>query len=77
MAASYNDPVVANKILARIGDQWRNEVWRTSSYFESVKHLGKTLPSRTRKVRWKPLLKKDRIAVITVEEKRVPFGRNS
>jgi len=38
MAASDIDPVVANKILARIGDQWRNEVWRTSSYFQSAKH---------------------------------------
>jgi hypothetical protein len=41
MAASYNDPVVANKILARIGDQWRNEVWRSFSYFQSAKHWAK------------------------------------
>jgi len=41
MAAIYNDPVVANRMLARIDDQWSDEVWRTSSYFESVKHWAK------------------------------------
>jgi hypothetical protein len=37
MAASFNDPVAANKMLARIGDQWSEEVWQTSAYFESIK----------------------------------------
>jgi hypothetical protein len=41
MAAIYNDPLGANKMLAGIGDQWSDEVWRTSSYFESVKHWAK------------------------------------
>lgn len=41
MAARYNDPVVANKMLAKIGDQWSEEIWRTPSYFESVKEWAK------------------------------------
>ncbi|MGD1082714.1 MAG: hypothetical protein ABR881_30740 [Candidatus Sulfotelmatobacter sp.] len=41
MAAIYNDPVVANKMLARIGDQWSDEVWQTFPYFESVKNWAK------------------------------------
>jgi hypothetical protein len=41
MAVIYNDLVVANKMLARIGDQWSDEVWQTRSYFESVKNWAK------------------------------------
>ena len=41
MAVIYNDPVVANKMLARIGDQWSDEVWQTLPYFESVKNWAK------------------------------------
>ena len=41
MAAIYNDPVVANKMLTRIGNQWSDEVWQTFPYFESVKNWAK------------------------------------
>jgi hypothetical protein len=41
MAAIFSDPAVANKMFARIGNQWSDEVWRTSSYFESVKNWAK------------------------------------
>jgi Domain of unknown function (DUF4034) len=41
MAVIYNDPVVANKMLARIGDQWSDEVWQTLPYFESVRNWAK------------------------------------
>ena len=41
MAVKFMDPVVANKMFARIGDQWDEEVWQTSSYFESIKQWAK------------------------------------
>jgi len=37
MAANFNDPVMTNKMLARIGDQWSEEVWQTATYFQSIK----------------------------------------
>lgn len=37
LAQSFNDPIVAYKLFARIGDQSSEEVWRTSSDFQSAK----------------------------------------
>lgn len=41
MAAIYGDPVVANEMLAKVGDQWSDEIWHTFSYFQSVQHWAK------------------------------------
>ncbi len=37
LAQSFNDPIVAYKLFARIGDQWSEDIWHASSYFESAK----------------------------------------
>lgn len=44
MAATYKDIATANKMLYRLGDQWSEDVWQTSSYFESIKDWAKQLP---------------------------------
>jgi hypothetical protein len=41
MAVKFMDPVVADKMFARIGDQWDEDTWQTSSYFESIKQWAK------------------------------------
>ena len=41
IAAIHQDPVVANQMLARIGDQWSQEIWQTFSYFEAVRDWAK------------------------------------
>jgi hypothetical protein len=37
MAQSFNDPILAYTLFTRIGDQWSESVWQTSSDFESAK----------------------------------------
>jgi hypothetical protein len=37
LAAIYNDIVATNKMMARIGEQWSEDVWQTPAYFESIK----------------------------------------
>lgn len=37
MATKFSDVVVTNKMMARIGDQWSDEIWGTQDYFESIK----------------------------------------
>src|SRR5579863_3187181 len=37
MAAKFGDVVAANRMMARIGDQWSDEIWGTHAYFESVR----------------------------------------
>ena len=41
MGAMFMDPEVANQMFARIGDEWDEEIWQTSSYFESTKQWAK------------------------------------
>jgi Domain of unknown function (DUF4034) len=41
MAYAFNDAVVADKMFARIGDQWSEDIWRDSSVFESAKQWAK------------------------------------
>jgi hypothetical protein len=41
MAVSFNDPIVAGRALARIGDQWDEATWETSSNYESLKEWAK------------------------------------
>lgn len=43
MALSFNDPVAADKQLTRIGDQWSEDIWQTSSAFESAKQWAKQM----------------------------------
>jgi hypothetical protein len=37
MATSFNDPVVANRMLIQIKDRWSEDIWQVSSYYESTK----------------------------------------
>jgi hypothetical protein len=37
MAQSFGDPILAYKVFAQIGDQWSEEIWQSSQYFESAK----------------------------------------
>jgi hypothetical protein len=37
LAANCDNPVATEKLLARIGDQWTDEVWQTRRYFDSIK----------------------------------------
>jgi len=37
MAQSFGDPLVADKMFTKIGDQWSEDIWQTSSSFESAK----------------------------------------
>lgn len=37
MATKFSDVAVTNKMMARIGDQWSDEIWGTQDYFESIK----------------------------------------
>jgi hypothetical protein len=41
MAITFNDPMVAGKAFARIGDQWDKETWETSENYESYKEWAK------------------------------------
>jgi len=41
LAVHYGDALVADKMLAKIGDQWSEDVWHTSSSFESAKQWAK------------------------------------
>jgi hypothetical protein len=41
MAPSFNDAVVADKMFARIGDQWSEDIWHDSSSFESSRQWAK------------------------------------
>jgi hypothetical protein len=45
MAESFNDPIVAYKLFVRIGDQWSEDIWRTSSDFESAKQWANQMES--------------------------------
>jgi hypothetical protein len=49
LASIYQDPLVANRMLNRIGEQWSEEIWRTSTYFESVKQWAKGMSSAMEK----------------------------
>ena len=37
IAARFNDPVVANEIIKRIGNNWDSGVWGSEKYFEQIK----------------------------------------
>ncbi len=37
LAVKEKDTIVADKMFARIGDNWSEEVWRTEAYFKSAK----------------------------------------
>jgi len=41
MAVSFNDPIVAGKLFARIGDQWDEATWETSANYDSYKEWAK------------------------------------
>jgi hypothetical protein len=41
MAVSFDDGWIADKMFDRIGEQWSEDVWQTSSYFESMKQWAK------------------------------------
>jgi hypothetical protein len=43
MAVSYGDALVAEKIFAKIGDQWSEDLWHTSSAFESAKEWARQI----------------------------------
>ncbi len=42
-AISFGDALVADKVFTRIGDQWSEEIWKTSSYYESSKQWAKQI----------------------------------
>ena len=41
MALNFGDILVAYKMIAKIGDQWSEDIWQTSSSFESAKQWAK------------------------------------
>lgn len=43
MATVYGDPLMASRMFERIGDQWDEEIWRTSSYFQSTREWAKQM----------------------------------
>jgi len=43
MAQSFDDAFVADKMFAKIGDQWSEDIWQTSSSFESAKQWAKQM----------------------------------
>jgi hypothetical protein len=49
LASIYQDPLVANRMFIRIGEQWSEEIWRTSTYFESVKQWATQMSSTMQK----------------------------
>lgn len=50
MAQSYNDAFVAEKMFAKVGDQWSEDIWHTSSAFESARQWAKQMgPMAARK----------------------------
>ena len=50
MAIAFNDAYVADKMFTKIGDQWSEDTWRASSYFESSKQWAKQVAPMMAKV---------------------------
>ncbi len=48
LAYMYQDPLVANRMFARIGEQWSEHIWGTSNYFESMRKWAKQMSSMMR-----------------------------
>jgi hypothetical protein len=49
LASIYQDPLVANRMFNRIGEQWSEDIWRTSTYFESIRQWAKQMSSMMQK----------------------------
>jgi hypothetical protein len=49
LAVSFTDAVVADKMFARIGDQWSEEIWQDHSAIESAKRWAKQAAPYTAK----------------------------